>query len=83
LKRLQDTINGFAAEVSQNMIGTVQRVLVEGTSKKDVNQLAGRTENNRIVNFDGNHRLIGQLIDVEITQAVRNSLKGKIIINDD
>ncbi len=82
LYRLQETINGFASEVSQEMIGTVQSVLVEGTSKKDVNQLAARTENNRIVNFDGNHRLIGQLIDVEITEANRNSLKGKIIIND-
>lgn len=82
LQRLQDTINGFAAEVSQAMIGTIQKVLVEGLSKKDVKQLAGRTENNRVVNFDGNPRLIGQLIDVEITQAVRNSLKGKLIIND-
>ncbi len=82
LQRLQDTINGFASEVSQNMIGTVQRVLVEGISKKDINQLAARTENNRIVNFDGNHRLIGQLIDIEITEANRNSLKGNIIIND-
>jgi len=83
LQRLQETINGFASEVSQKMIGTIQKVLVEGTSKKDVNQLAARTENNRIVNFDGNPRLIGQIIDVEITEANRNSLKGKIIINDD
>jgi tRNA-2-methylthio-N6-dimethylallyladenosine synthase len=60
----------------------VQHVLVEGVSKKDDKQLAGRTENNRVVNFDGNQRLIGQLLDVEITQAVRNSLKGKLIIND-
>ncbi|MFK8011733.1 MAG: tRNA (N6-isopentenyl adenosine(37)-C2)-methylthiotransferase MiaB [Marinicellaceae bacterium] len=82
LQRLQDTINGFAAEVSQNMVGSIQKVLVEGTSKKDVNQLAARTENNRIVNFDGNPRLIGQLIDVKITEAYRNSLKGKIILND-
>ena len=79
---LQETINGFAAEVSQAMIGTVQKVLIEGVSKKDDKQLAGRTENMRVVNFDGNHRLIGQLIDVEITQAVRNSLKGKIVINE-
>ncbi len=79
LQLLQQTINGFAAEVSQSMIGTVQKVLVEGTSKKDKNQLAARTENNRIVNFDGNLRLIGQLIDVEITEAQRNSLKGRIV----
>ena len=83
LYRLQETINGFASEVSQAMVGTVQSVLVEGTSKKDVNQLAARTENNRIVNFDGNPRLIGQLIDIEITEANRNSLKGNIIINDE
>jgi tRNA-2-methylthio-N6-dimethylallyladenosine synthase len=82
LQRLQETINGFAAEVSAAMVGTVQKVLVEGTSKKDEKQLAARTENNRVVNFDGNHRLIGELIDVEITEAYRNSLKGKIIIND-
>jgi tRNA-2-methylthio-N6-dimethylallyladenosine synthase len=82
LYRLQETINGFASEISQAMIGTVQNVLIEGLSKKDDKQLAGRTENNRVVNFDGNPRLIGQLVDVEITQAVRNSLKGKLIIND-
>ncbi len=82
LYRLQETINDFAAEISQEMIGTVQNVLIEGLSKKDDKQLAGRTENNRVVNFDGNPRLIGQLVDVEITEAVRNSLKGKLIIND-
>ena len=82
LQRLQDTINGFAAEISQDMIGTVQHVLIEGLSKKNDKQLAGRTENNRVVNFDGNSRLRGQMVDVEITQAVRNSLKGKLLIND-
>ena len=82
LKRLQETINGFAAEISQAMVGSTQKILVEGVSKKDPNQLAGRTENNRVVNFDGTPRLIGQLLDVEITEAYRNSLKGKIIIND-
>jgi tRNA-2-methylthio-N6-dimethylallyladenosine synthase len=82
LYRLQETINGFASEISQAMVGTIQNVLIEGVSKKDDKQLAGRTENNRVVNFDGNPRLIGQLADVEITQAVRNSLKGKLIIND-
>ncbi len=82
LQRLQSTINQFAAEISQAMVGTVQKVLVEGLSKKDEKQLAGRTENNRVVNFDGNPRLIGELIDVEITQAYRNSLQAKIITND-
>jgi tRNA-2-methylthio-N6-dimethylallyladenosine synthase len=79
LQRLQDKINEFASEISQAMIGTVQRVLVESVSKKDEKQLAGRTENMRVVNFDGNHRLIGQLLDVEITAAYRNSLQGKIV----
>ena len=74
--------SGFASEISQSMIGTTQRVIVESLSKKDDKQLAGRTENNRIVNFDGKPRLIGQLVDVKITQAVRNSLKGNLIIND-
>ncbi|MCB1604932.1 MAG: tRNA (N6-isopentenyl adenosine(37)-C2)-methylthiotransferase MiaB [Gammaproteobacteria bacterium] len=82
LQILQETINGFAAEISQQMVGTIQRVLVEGVSKKDPKQLAARTENNRVVNFDGNPRLIGSMIDLEITEAYRNSLQGKIIIND-
>ncbi len=82
LQRLQATINGFAAEISQQMVGTTQKILIEGVSKKDPKQLAGRTENNRVVNFDGNPRLIGEMIDVEIIDAYRNSLQGKIIIND-
>jgi tRNA-2-methylthio-N6-dimethylallyladenosine synthase len=81
LQRLQDTINGFAAEISAAMVGSTQKILVENFSKKDKNQLAGRTENNRVVNFEGNSRLIGQLIDVEITQAFRNSLRGRVITN--
>jgi tRNA-2-methylthio-N6-dimethylallyladenosine synthase len=82
LQRLQAKINEFAAEISQAMIGTIQKVLVEGVSKKDEQQLAARTENNRVVNFHGNHRLIGQLIDVKIVDAYRNSLRGEIVIND-
>ncbi len=79
LARLQAKINQFAATISQAMVGTTQRVLVESLSKKDPKQLAGRTENMRVVNFDGNPRLIGQMIDVEITQAYRNSLQAKIV----
>jgi len=82
LQRLQSKINDFAADISQQMLGSVQRVLVEGVSKKDPAELAARTENNRVVNFIGNPRLIGQMIDVEITEAYRNSLKGKIVIHD-
>ncbi len=80
LQTLQDTINGFAAEISAAMVGGTQRVLVEGPSKKDPQQLAGRTENNRVVNFDGDRRLIGQMIDVTITEALRNSLRGRVNI---
>lgn len=82
LQRLQSKINDFAANISQQMVGSVQKVLVEGISKKDEAELAARTENNRVVNFMGHPRLIGQMIDVEITEAYRNSLKGKIVIHD-
>lgn len=81
LQELQKTINGFAAEYSQAMVGSVQRVLVESTSKKDEQQLAGRTENNRVVNFDAPKRLIGQMVDVQITEALSNSLRGRVVID--
>ena len=61
------------------MIGSTQRILVEGESKKDQKQLAGRTENNRVVNFDGNPRLVGEFIDVVITEALSNSLRGRVV----
>lgn len=79
LARLQETINGFAAEISESMVGSTQRVLVEGPSKKDDSELSGRTENNRVVNFPGNPRLIGQFAELRITDAYRNSLRGEII----
>jgi tRNA-2-methylthio-N6-dimethylallyladenosine synthase len=65
------------------MIGTTQRVLVEKPSRRDPgSELSGRTENNRIVNFVGQPRLIGQLIDVRITHTMTNSLRGEIITRD-
>lgn len=79
LARLQKRINEMSSEISQSMIGSVQRVLVEGPSKKDPNQLSGKTENNRSVNFDCNERLIGHFVDVRITEAFPNSLKGEFI----
>jgi tRNA-2-methylthio-N6-dimethylallyladenosine synthase len=82
LSRLQALINKQALEISKGMVGGVQRILVEGTSKKDVNQLAGRTENNRVVNFDGQPRLIGQFVDVTITEALNNSLRARIVALD-
>ncbi len=60
------------------MIGSVQRVLVESPSKQSANELTGRTENMRYVNFPGDARLIGQFIDVTITEALSNSLRGRV-----
>jgi tRNA-2-methylthio-N6-dimethylallyladenosine synthase len=79
LMRLQQQINTQAARYSRAMVGTTQRVLVEGTSKKDPRQLSGRTENNRVVNFDGNQRLVGHFADVVITEALSNSLRGRVV----
>jgi len=82
LRRLQELVNSQAARISRNMIGTNQRLLVEGFSKKNPDQLAGRTENNRVVNFDGNPRLIGQFADVVITEALSHSLRGRVILRE-
>ena len=65
--------------VSQNMIGSVQNVLVEGPSRKDSRQMCGRTENNRVVNFDGLSSLVGCFVDLRITEALPNSLRGELI----
>jgi tRNA-2-methylthio-N6-dimethylallyladenosine synthase len=84
LQRLQAVINDNTKKYSQAMVGTVQRILVEGPSKKNPSELQGRTENNRVVNFDGGphrERLLGQLIDVSITDAYAYSLRGEIIIH--
>jgi tRNA-2-methylthio-N6-dimethylallyladenosine synthase len=83
LSRLQKRIDEQAQVISQAMVGSVQRVLVEGTSKKDVHELAGRTDNNRIVNFAGNARLINTFVDVRITSALPHSLRGEIVIRED
>src|SRR5690606_30604632 len=82
LHRLQALINEQAAAINQSMVGTVQRVLVEKPSRRDANELSGRTENNRIVNFVGQPRLIGQMLDVRITHTMTNSLKGQIVIHE-
>jgi tRNA-2-methylthio-N6-dimethylallyladenosine synthase len=78
---LQARINQQAHAISERMIGTVQRVLVERPSKKNVHQLAGRTENMRWVNFDGPETLINQFADVLITEALPNSLRGRWVEN--
>jgi tRNA-2-methylthio-N6-dimethylallyladenosine synthase len=78
LDRLQQHINAHAAGISQAMVGTVQTVLVEGPSRKDPNELTGKTENMRSVNFAGSPRLVGQFVDVVITEALTNSLRGRV-----
>ena len=79
LSRLQAHINGHAAKISQAMVGSVQAVLVEGPSKKDPDELTGKTENMRSVNFAGHPRLVGQFVDVLITGAMTNSLRGRVV----
>ena len=76
LQRLQKRIVEMTTEISNNMVGTTQTVLVDRPARKDQSQISGRTENNRVVNFDGDHALIGQFVDVEITEALPNSLRG-------
>ncbi|NEV61906.1 tRNA (N6-isopentenyl adenosine(37)-C2)-methylthiotransferase MiaB [Thiorhodococcus minor] len=78
LERLQQRINTNAQRISRQMVETTQRVLVEGRSRKDPAQLAGRTENNRVVNFDGSADLIGTFVDLTITEALPNSLRGQL-----
>jgi tRNA-2-methylthio-N6-dimethylallyladenosine synthase len=78
LKHLQTRILAQANAISEAMVGTVQRVLVERPSRKH-EQMAGRTENNRVVNFDGHLGLIGKFVDVRITEAQPNSLRGEIV----
>lgn len=79
LQHLQTRILEHANAISQAMVGTVQRVLVERPARKNPQQIAGRTENNRVVNFDGHPRLIGKFVDVRITETQPNSLRGVIV----
>ena len=83
LQRLQALINEQAHAIARSMVGSTQRILVEGTSTRDPNELSGRTENNRIVNFPGHPRLIGQMIDAVITDAMTNTFRGRVAIQDD
>ena len=79
LSALQSRILQFAGEISRGMVGTRQRILVEGRSRKDATMLSGRTENNRVVNFAGPAELIGRFAEVTITEALSNSLRGQLI----
>ena len=80
---LQQRINQQAMSYSRQMLGTTQRILVEGPSRKDVMELSGRTENNRVVNFEGTPDMIGKFVDVEITDVYTNSLRGRVIRTED
>jgi tRNA-2-methylthio-N6-dimethylallyladenosine synthase len=79
LQRLQAMIAEQAQAISRGMLGTQQLVLVGGHAKKNAAELSGRTENNRVVNFPGPSRLIGQFADVTITAALPHSLRGEIV----
>ncbi|HUF22241.1 MAG TPA: tRNA (N6-isopentenyl adenosine(37)-C2)-methylthiotransferase MiaB, partial [Burkholderiales bacterium] len=82
LARLQVRIEQQAQAISRAMVGTVQRVLVEGPSRKDAAELAGRTENNRVVNFPGDPRLVGRMIEVRVTDALPHSLRGEVCVRE-
>ena len=79
LARLQALLRSQADAISRDMIGTRQRLLVTGTSRKNEREQQGRTENNRVVNFPGPPELSGGFVDVEITESLPNSLRGVLI----
>lgn len=79
LQEIQATIEANAQRIGRSRVGTVQRILVEGPSRKNADELMGRTECNRIVNFSGAKRLVGQLVDVTITEAYPHSLRGEVV----
>ncbi len=82
LQELQAAINANIATISNQRLGTVQRILVEGSSKRDNGELMGRTECNRVVNFAGNPRLVGQLVDVTITETRSYTLRGEVLTTE-
>jgi tRNA-2-methylthio-N6-dimethylallyladenosine synthase len=82
LHRLQAALERHARRIAAEMVGTVQRVLVEGPAKKDPSELCGRTDNNRVVNFAGHPRLVGSFVDVMIDEARAHSLRGTVVAAD-
>jgi tRNA-2-methylthio-N6-dimethylallyladenosine synthase len=82
LQTLQAVLNANVARISESMVGTVQRVLVEGPSRRDPSELMGRTENNRIVNFAGPERLVGRMVELRVTQALPHSLRGEVLVRE-
>jgi tRNA-2-methylthio-N6-dimethylallyladenosine synthase len=82
LHRLQAAIDANARAISQAMVGSVQRVLVEGPARRDPGELTGKTENMRSVNFAGDPRLVGHFVDVLVTEVMANSLRGRVQLAD-
>ena len=82
LHEVQAAINANMARISQGLVGTVQRILVEGASKRDGGELMGRTECNRVVNFIGQPRLIGQMVDVNISETRTYTLRGEVLTRE-
>ena len=80
LRELQTLLDAQALAISLKMVGTTQRVLVESVSKKDSRELAGRTDNNRIINFAGPTRLIGGFVDVVVTGVLSHTLRGEVAL---
>jgi tRNA-2-methylthio-N6-dimethylallyladenosine synthase len=78
LQRLQAAIDGHTFELNERMVGTRQKVLVHGAARRDAAELAGRTSNNRVVNFPGDSALVGSFVDVSITAALPHSLRGEL-----
>ena len=78
--RLQEIVNSMAGVISSSMIGSRQLILVDGHSRKNPTQLSGRTENNRVVNFTGTSDLIGDFVEVLISEALNNSLRGSLSV---
>jgi tRNA-2-methylthio-N6-dimethylallyladenosine synthase len=79
LKRLKTRIDELENAVAENMVGTIQRIVVEGISKKDKQELAGRTDNNRVVNFVGTADLLGGFVEVKITSVSMHTLRGELV----
>ena len=79
LSHLQALIDSQASAISASMVGTTQRILVDGVSRKNAGHLSGRTENNRVVNFVGDDVSIGDFVDVRVTEALPNSLRAEVV----
>jgi tRNA-2-methylthio-N6-dimethylallyladenosine synthase len=82
LQQVQAAIDGNMRRISESLVGTVQRILVEGPSRKDPQELAGRTECNRVVNFKGPQRLVGHMVDVRVTATSSHALRGEVATHE-